>query len=326
MTAETQRAMTNIPRYRDLPTVEGTGEHHSWDVFGREDQLGTLNFLSPDATISASHGVREGRVICLSLPLNVPYPALSSSRPPYTHTVTRSRMGRDDSLSGFFLQCSSQWDSLQHIRFREFGYYGGREEDDLDRGALGMDVMARRGIIGRGILVDVERHARQRGEAYAADKRIPIGPERIDAILAAQGTTVQPGDILVLRTAWLTWYLRLDTAGRNSLQGQQRGGDDALQCPGLEPSTDMAAWLWDHRISAVAADNPALEVLSVHREEGFLHRRILALLGMPIGEFFLVDELAEACAQRADWSFMFTSAPLNLPNGVGSPNNAYAIL
>jgi hypothetical protein len=318
--------MPSIPAYADLPTLADTGEHHSWDVFGRGDELGTLNFLTPAATAAAAHAVREGRVVCLSLPLNVPYPALASARPGYTHTVTRSRMGRDDSLSGFFLQCSSQWDSLQHIRFREFGYYGGREEEELDRGALGMDVMARHGIVGRGVLVDAERFARARGESYAADQRIPIGPDRLDAILAAQGTKLRDGDILLLRTGWLTWYLGLDAAGRAALQGQQRGGDDAMQCPGLEPSVAMAAWLWNHRISAVAADNPALEALSVRRAEGFLHRRILTLLGMPIGEFFQVDELAEACAQRRDWSFMLTSAPLNLPNGVGSPNNAYAIL
>lgn len=315
-----------IPRYRDLPTVGDTGEHHSWDVFGREDELGTLNFLSPAATAATAHAVREGRVICLSLPLNVPYPATTSSRPPYTHSVTRSRMGRDDSLSGFFLQCSSQWDSLQHIRFREFGYYGGRDEDALDRGALGMDVMARRGIVGRGILVDVERHMRQGGRPYDARTRVPIPPAMLDEILAAQGTVPQHGDILILRTAWLTWYLQLDEAGRIAVGGTQRAGDDALQCPGLSPGADTAEWLWDHRISAVAADNPALEALSVHRDEGFLHRRILSLLGMPIGEFFLLDELAEACATRRDWSFMFTSAPLNLPGGVGSPNNAYAIL
>jgi hypothetical protein len=320
------RDFRDIPLYRELPTIEGTGEHHSWDVFGRDDELGTLNFIRPETVVTATDTVQDGLVICLSLPLNVPYPALSSSRPPYTHDVTRSRMGRDDSLSGFFLQCSSQWDSLQHIRFREFGYYGGREEEDLDRGALGVDVMARHGIIGRGILVDVERHMRKAGRAYAADQRIPISTELLDAALDSQKVVPQPGDILILRLGWLTWYLGLDARGRQSLQGRQRGGEGALECPGLEPSARMAEWLWDHRISAIAADNPALEVLPVARDEGFLHRRILPLLGMPIGEFFVVDELAEACARRQEWSFLFISAPLNLPNGVGSPNNAYAVL
>jgi hypothetical protein len=315
-----------IPNYRDLPVIAETGEHHSWDVFGRHDELGTLNFVEPKTVVAATQGVRDGLVICLSLPLNVPYPALTSARPPYTHTVTRSRSGRDDSLSGFYLQCSSQWDSLQHIRYREFGYYGGREEEELDRGALGIDVMARHGIVGRGILVDVERYARQQGMPYAADRRISITPEMLDAVLAAQGTVPKSADILLLRTGWLTWYLMLDTAGREAMQGRQRGGEGAMSCPGLAPGVAMAAWLWDRRISAVAADNPALEVMPVMREEGFLHRRILTLLGMPIGEFFAVDELAAACAERQDWTFLFTSAPLNLPNGVGSPNNAYAVL
>lgn len=315
-----------IPRFSDLPMVADTGERHSWDVFGRADELGTLNFLTAEATLAAAQAVREGRVICLSLPLNVPYPATTSARPPYAHKVTRSRTGRDDSLDGFFLQCSSQWDSLQHIRFREFGYYGGRDEEALDRGELGMDVMARRGIIGRGILLDVDRHMRAVGHAYDPTSRIPFTPALLNDVLTAQATESRPGDILILRTGWLTWYLGLDAAGREAVGGTQRAGDDSMQCPGLDPGVATAAWLWDHRISAVAADNPALEALSVRREDGFLHRRILSLLGMPIGEFFLLDELAEACATRGDWAFMFSSAPLNLPGGVGSPNNAYAIL
>lgn len=315
----------DIPYYDELPVIEATGEHHSWDVFGRDDQIGTLNFISPEAIATAAGSVREGQVICLSLPLDLPYPAMTSNRLPYKHDVTRSRGGRDDSLSGFFLQCSSHWDSLQHIRYREFGYYGGREEDELDRGALGMDVVSRRGIVGRGILLDVEGYARRQGQGFAADHRISIGPKMLDATLAFQGTVPQPGDILVLRTGWLTWYLGLDVAGRSSLQGRQRGGEGAMACPGLAPTVEMAAWLWDRRISAVAADNPALEALPVVREEGFLHRRVLALLGMLIGEFFVLDELAGKCAARKDWSFMFTSAPLNLPRGVGSPNNAYAV-
>ena len=315
----------DLPQYDDLPVIEPTGERHSWDVFGRDDQLGTLNFISPKAIAEATGAVREGRVICLSLPMNLPYPAMTSRRLPYQHDIIRHRGGRDDSLSGFFLQCSSHWDSLQHIRFREFGYYGGRDEAVLDQGELGMDVVARRGIIGGGILLDVEGWARQQGQSFVANQRVSIGPDMLDAVLAFQKTTPKPGDVLLLRTGWLTWYLGLDADGRASLQGTQRAGEGAMACPGLAPSRAMAAWLWNHRISAVAADNPALEVLPVAPDEGFLHRRILALMGMLIGEFFVLDELAAACAERRDWRFLFTSAPLNLPNGVGSPNNAYAV-
>ena len=319
-------SMQTIPSYHNLPIIEGTDEHHSWDVFGRADQLGTLNFIRPDAVTKAARSVTEGRVICLSLPLNLPHPALAHGRAPYNHEIIRGRIGRDDKLSNFYLQCSSQWDSLQHIRFREFGYYGGRDEDELDRGALGVDVMARNGIIGRGILLDVERHLRQKGAVLEAQKRHPISAAMLDEVAAAQGIKPEPGDILLLRTGWLTWYLALDQAGRNAMEGTMTAGEDSLASAGLAAGAETAAWLWDRQISAVAADNPALEALPITREDGFLHRRILALLGMPIGEFFVLDELAKACAQRRTWSFLFTSAPLNLPKGVGSPNNAYAVL
>jgi hypothetical protein len=130
----------------------------------------------------------------------------------------------------------------------------------------------------------------------------------------------------MLRTGWLRWYLALEQPARDALAGTLHPREGGMDCPGLAPGTDMAAWLWDHRIAAVAADNAALEVLRVRREEGFLHRRIMALLGMPIGEFWYLEELSHACRDRGRWDCFLTSAPLNLPRGVGSPNNAYAIL
>jgi hypothetical protein len=92
----------------------------------------------------------------------------------------------------------------------------------------------------------------------------------------------------------------------------------------------------------VAADNPALEVwppaalatpeqiAGLRDDPGsadqiFMHFRLLPLLGMPIGEFFDLEALAEDCAADGIYEFMFTSAPLNLPAGVASPPNALAI-
>ena len=48
-------------------------------------------------------------------------------------------------------------------------------------------------------------------------------------------------------------------------------------------------------------------------------------LGMALGEYFELDPLAEACARDRRWSFLFTSAPLNVFGGVGSPPNALAL-
>ena len=50
-----------------------------------------------------------------------------------------------------------------------------------------------------------------------------------------------------------------------------------------------------------------------------------SVLGMPIGELWWLDGLAEDCAADGVYEFFFTSAPLNVPGGVGSPPNALAI-
>lgn len=316
----------SFPCYAELPVIEKTGEHHAWRCFGERDQIGTMNFVGPEQVRAAVRTVSEGRIVNLALPLDLPRPSLGAGRAGYTHHIERTNMGSDDHLDGFFLQCSSQWDALAHIRYREFGYYGGRQDEDLDRGALGIDTLARKGIVGRGVLVDFAGYRDAIGAAVDATARIPITPSDIELVLKWSGSTIAQGDILLFRTGWLRWYLNLGPKEREAVGGTLHNGEGGMDCPGLAPGVDMAAWLWDHRVAAVAADNAAFEVLRIRRDEGFLHRRIMALLGMPIGEFWYLEELSHACIDLGRHDFLLTSAPLNIPKGVGSPNNAYAIL
>ncbi len=60
-------------------------------------------------------------------------------------------------------------------------------------------------------------------------------------------------------------------------------------------------------------------------EMEFLHFHMLAFFGMPIGEMWNLEALAEDCAADGRYDFFLTSAPLNVPGGVGSPPNALAI-
>ena len=314
-----------VPRYDELPVIEATGDAHAWDVWGRDDEVGSLNRLGPAQVAAAARLVRDGRVINLTLPLDEPSPGLSDGREGYRHHIEATRQGRDDSLDNFYLQFSSQWDGLRHIRYREFGYWGGRQEEDLDAGALGIDHWARRGIVGRAVLVDVPAFMQRHGRAYATDERTPIGPALIEEILSDEGVALLDGDVLLLRTGWLPWYLALDDSAKQGLRGSLHPGEGGLRCPGLDPTRATAAWLWDHGVAAIAADNPALEALPVDREQGFQHRRLMPLLGMPIGEFWQLDDLAADCASDGRYECMLVSAPLHLPGGVGSPANAYAI-
>lgn len=58
---------------------------------------------------------------------------------------------------------------------------------------------------------------------------------------------------------------------------------------------------------------------------GMLHRPLIALLGLLLGECWKLDELAAACAADGRYEFLLTAKPLNLIGGVGSPANAMAV-
>lgn len=94
--------------------------------------------------------------------------------------------------------------------------------------------------------------------------------------------------------------------------------------PGFESNFEVLAWLWDTQVAAVADDCPGFEAWPP--TEHAMHQILLAGLGMPIGEMFVLDELAKECEKQERWTFMFTSEPLNVRGGVASPPNALAIM
>lgn len=316
--------MTTTPRYDLLPVLPGTEERHAWGTWGDDDDVGSLNRLTPDVVRAAARLVRDGSVIPLSLALDEPRPGIFAPRAPFTHHVTVRRGGRDDRLDGFYPQYSSQWDGLAHVRYREFGYWGGCQETDLDAGRLGIDHVARRGVVGRGVLVDVRRFMLGRGQPYAMDERLCISGELIEAVLDHQRVALHDGDILVLRTGWLEWFLAMDQPSRAAaVSAVSHGG---LRSPGLDPAQRTAAWVWDNGVAALAADNPAVEALPVVASTGFQHRRLIALLGVPLGELWDLSVLSQVCAGTGRYDFMLVSNPLRVPRGVGSTANVCAIM
>src|SRR5699024_258209 len=119
-----------------------------------------------------------------------------------------------------------------------------------------------------------------------------------------QGSPLRRGDILMLRTGY-TRVIR-DASER------------PRSWPGLAPDEEMARYLWDRGVAAVVADNPAVET-APGDSKSFLHRRLIPMLGLALGEFFDLEALADDCAQDGRYTSFFVAVPLNLPRGVGSP-------
>jgi len=178
---------------------------------------------------------------------------------------------------------------------------------------LGIDKWAKQGIVGRGVLVDVEAYLQRNGQQVPFDEEFAITPELIDEILTVQGVTKRRGDILLVRTAW-------------SAKKVSQGNADIEKIPGVHAGEETARYLWNWGIAALATDTPAVEPVPGDPAVGSLHRRLLPLLGIPLGELFDLEELSVQCHKHNTFSFLFTSAPLNLEGGTGSPANAVAIL
>jgi kynurenine formamidase len=314
-----------IPSYDELPVRAGAPAGAAWGVFGDDDEVGTINLLTPARVVDAASSIRSGKVFALNLPINIPDPPLFT-RGKHSHTVKifpNLEFVLDDYLDNFYPQASSQWDALAHVKHPVHGAYNGIPDKEITgRGGmrLGIDNLARRGIAGRGVLADVARYYDRIGKSITFTKAESIPLEDVQAALEEEAVTLQAGDILLIRIGWTKFYLSASDEIKAELAKE-------TVTPGIEGSDRTARWLWDNHLAAVASDSPALEALpkGPGNENEFLHFHMLAFFGMPIGEMWNLEGLADDCAADGNYDFFLTSAPLNIPGGVGSPPNALAI-
>ncbi|MCW2850170.1 MAG: hypothetical protein JWR90_4144 [Marmoricola sp.] len=316
----------DLPRYDELPVREGLPAGSSWGLWGDDDEIGTVNLLTPERVQRALALPTRGAVFPLNWALEEPSPPFYG-RGALQHIIDRPFTPcLDDSLDNFFTQSSSQWDALCHIGHPEHGFYNGRTDAELtgEPGTrLGIEHWAQRGIVGRGVLLDVARHFEQTGRGFDGGTTVEFTWRDLEEVREAQGVEFETGDILVLRTGWMSWYLEASDQTRLDLAQDSL---TRLKSPGLTGGEDMVEWLWNQHFSAVAADNPALEAWPHALEvDQYIHFRLLPLLGLALGEMWFVEDLAADCAADGVYEFLLTSAPLNLRGGVGSPPNALAL-
>lgn len=330
-----------IPAYADLPVRADAPAGSSWGVFGDDDQLGTLNFLTDERTAAAAKLVRDGKVFTLDLPLMDERLDIAWRKKPKHEILfvgheargitpggcddpSHGFVDRDDYIDGLWLQGSSQWDGLTHIRHPEHGNYNGIPDEEIHGGPgtkLGIDQWSKRGIVGRGLLLDVAKYLADQGRGFDPHGNYGITADDLEATARAQGEEILPGDILLFRTGWLGRWLAMTDDERKAFM--ERG----LRAPGLAVAEETAAYLWDRQVAAVAGDT-----MGVEQHPGpdpavrwAMHRIWLPLIGMPLGEYWQLDELAGDCARDGRYAFLLTSAPLNIRGGVGTPPNAIAI-
>ena len=298
----------------------------NWGRWGSDDVRGTMNFLTDDLRRDAARLVRIGTSYSLSQAFDMDGPQRGWRRrtnPVHTMLDTGTDavagvqgfphgIGGADDVITMPLQCSTQWDGLGHI-FDHGLAWNGRPADQvvtsLGDGVTGIETVADV-IAGRGVLLDVGRVI---GGGELPDG-FAITSDHLEATIAAQGSAVRRGDIVVVRTG------RLSRARREGW-GDYAGGDS----PGLSFGT--ADWLHSSEIAAIATDTWGFEVRPNEFDNAFqpLHQVVIPHIGLFIGEMWDPDALAEACAADRVYEFFLTAAPLRITGAVGAPVNPIAI-
>ncbi|KAK6853833.1 hypothetical protein PG995_010645 [Apiospora arundinis] len=343
----------SLPDFDSLPQVEGMPKGCAWGVFdknGKKDTLGCLNLLTPSVIREAYKEARDGVTFSLNHAMDII--KVPTGRAPTSHKVLTwkeditagqcSHNSLDDEVS-FNTQASSQWDSLLHFPHQGtgMGYNGVKADKEQLHGSSSLTYDPekriptidhwhdRGGVVGRGVLLDYRAYAKAKDIQYDPVSRHTITIEDLEAVAAHQGTTFKQGDILLLRTG-----LAEDIAPMTAEQQLQKMMAGQGGMAGVEGSEKAAKWFWNHHFAAVASDNMSFEVYPPQKPDGtlgdaadlVLHPYFLSLFGLNIGEIWDLKALSEYCGKTGRYSFLLTSAPLNIPGLVGSPPNALALM
>lgn len=303
----------------------------SWGVFSTPGR-GSASFATPSAAVSAASLIVEGESFGLDYALDAFDPGMSVKREKPRHVVYSGHpCHRDDYLDGFYLQGSTQVDALRHRRSDEVGFYEGVDDEGIVAGspALGVQEWAERPIVGRGVLVDLARHATVVGAPIDHVAGEALSFDFVQEAMGVQGIVLRPGDIVMLRTGWAEWFLALS-------EEERRAHARTRRATGIRQQVEFPQWAWDSGLSLLASDTFAVERLPVvpaspyletaPDDEGMMHQELLAKLGIPLGELWRLGPLADALAARDRHCCFVTVKPLNLIGGTGSPANATAIL
>ena len=282
-------------------------ELNNWGRWGADDELGTMNLVTPQKTREAAALVTSGITVSLS---HNPMPDEAPDNPDAAFNHTMGRTFRSDTYEFTYHGYGvSHIDSLCHFLWNDRLY------NDTPPSASSLDGCSKngiqnlkRGIVTRGILLDLPR---LNGVPYL-EPQTPIYIEDIEAWEREAGVRVSEGDAIFVRTG--RW------ARRAELGPWQVSGNSA----GLHAS--VLPWIKERGVAFVGSD-AATDVMP-SMVEGVtqpLHTMLIAGFGTNIFDNMDLEALAETAAQENRWEFMLTAGPIPVEGGTGSPLNPIAV-
>jgi kynurenine formamidase len=290
----------------------------NWGRWGADDELGALNFITPEKRTRAAGLVRDGGTVGVSAFLITKFNAPDSPKAA-THLMTGTydfQAGRRVSYVEDYLAIAphghefTHIDALCHMAF-EGRVFGGKAADAVftSRGALSMGIdVAKDGIVSRGVLLDIPRI---RGTEWVEPGDCAY-VEDLERAEQSAGLRVESGDILFVRTGR---FRRLEKQGPWITR-------EAM--PGLHATT--LPWIHQREIAVFGCDTSS-EVYPppVEGIRNPMHIGLLQAMGIHMIDAVYLEDLSVACATRGRWEFMLVIAPLKLRGGTGLAVNPIAI-
>jgi kynurenine formamidase len=299
---------------------------NNWGRWGPDDELGTLNYVTPQKRVHASQLVHKGASFSLALlfdrfglqppkdrRLNPQHVMITSGSDLLAGTQSGQKggYGYADDMIIMALQASTHWNALSHM-FYDYHMYNNRHCSlvNSEGAAKNSITVAAARIVSRAVLLDFPR---------ALD--IPCLPEdhaitvkEIEGVLAKQHVSVESGDILLFRTGHMARFL--DSGEWNEYTYSNSPG----------PSLEVLPWLHEREIAAVASDTWCFEAIPSKTPLWLpIHALGIVYMGLMIGENFFLDEWANDCATDKIYEAFMCAGPIPFSRAVGAPVNPLII-
>jgi kynurenine formamidase len=285
----------------------------NWRRWGADDELGTLNLITPEVRRRAASAVRDG--ITVSCAWEVPpgplglegaieaVPIVQGRRLGYsTEHITAM------TVHGY---TATHLDALCHI-FWDGQMYNGRSAELVAKdGARALPItVAKQGIITRGVLLDV---AAARGVPWLEPGEGAF-PADLEAAEARQGVRVEPGDAVFLRTGF----------GRyRSETGRVSTSDSGIRQPGWHSAA--LPWLRERDVALIGCDTATDTSPSGYQTMPLpVHIIGLVAMGLWLIDNCNLEELASTAERLSRWEFHLAVCPLALSGLTSSPVNPIA--
>jgi len=297
---------------------------NNWGRWGEDDQRGALNLITPEAVKAAAQRRATGKVYSLAIQLTrESVPAVHDRPAPERYTLTTMAdigrvppifeigegVGANEDVLTMPSHIGTHMDALSHVTSESTLYNGYPADSFTPRGGAAKCGIEHTGsFAGPAKLLDVAGYvvAHVNPEGLAPGQIIDSA--LLEACRASQGTQIDPGDILLVRTGWIEH--------RNATVGPAQ----SWMQPGL--GLDAVSFIRDYNLSAVGTDNSAVESIPFDQNRFLcVHIELLQQLGVTMIEHLWLAELAaDSC-----YDVLLAVGALLVTGASGSPVNPIAI-